>query len=62
VVSDADLEHPGWLTARAHTADHSGGMYLPGALVAETLDEMRAQLPDGLTCRGQASNPNLHNL
>lgn len=55
VVSNADLEHPGRLTARAHTADHHGGVYLPGALVAGTLDELRAQLPAGLMCRGRAS-------
>lgn len=34
--------------ARAHTADHTGGVYLPGALVADTLDELRAQMPAGL--------------
>lgn len=49
VVSSSDLEHPGRLTARAHTADHHGGVYLPGALIADTLDELRAMLPAGLT-------------
>lgn len=49
VVSAADLEHPGKFTARAHTAGHQGGVYLPGALVAATLGELRAQLPTGLT-------------
>lgn len=55
VVSDADLEHPGRLTARAHTADHSGGVYLPGALVADTLEDLRTQLPFGLECHGRTS-------
>ncbi len=55
VVSDADLEHPGRLTARAHTADHHGGVYLLGALVADTLDELRVQLPAGLECHGRTS-------
>lgn len=48
VVTNTDLEHPGRLVARAHTADHHGGVYLPGALVANTLDELRAMLPTGL--------------
>ena len=34
--------------ARAHTSDHVGGVFLPGALVADTLEELRAQLPAGL--------------
>ena len=54
VVSNADLEHPGRLMARAHTADHCGGVYLPGAVVVERLDKLRAQLPAGLTCSGRA--------
>jgi hypothetical protein len=41
LVTDADLEHPGMFVARAHTADHYGGAYLPGALVAGTLVELR---------------------
>lgn len=55
MVSDADLEHPGRLTARAHTADHSGGVYLPGALVADTVEKLRAMLPGGLKCHGRTS-------
>ena len=58
VVTAADLEHPGRFTARAHTADHHGGVYLPGALVADTLDRLRAMLPGGLECHGRTSvNP-----
>ena len=53
-VSNADPAHPGKITARAHTADHIGGIYLPGAMIADTLDEMRAQMPAGLTRRDRA--------
>ena len=55
VVTSTDLEHPGRLVARAHTADHHGGVYLPGALVANTLEGLRAQLPTGLTRHGRTS-------
>lgn len=55
VVTAADLEHPSKFTARAHTSDHHGGVYLPGALVAETLETLRAQLPAGLTRRDRTS-------
>jgi len=55
VVSNADLEHLGRMVARAHTADHSGGVYLPGALVADTLGELRAMLPAGLARHGRTS-------
>lgn len=55
LVSAADLEHPGKFTARAHTPDRRGGLYLPGALVSDTLDDLRAQLPGGLTRHGRTS-------
>lgn len=55
VVTATDLEHPGKFTARPHTADYQGGKYLPGALVADTLVELQAQMPAGLACRGRAS-------
>lgn len=55
IVTNADLEYPGCFVARAHTADHAGGRYLPGALVANTLDELRAMLPGGLTQHGRTS-------
>ena len=55
VVSNADLEHPGRFTARAHTADHTGGVYLPGVLVAASLEELQAMLPAGLTRHGRTS-------
>jgi hypothetical protein len=55
VVTNADLEHPGRFVARAHTADHQGGRYLPGALVDDTLEELRAILPTGLGRRDRTS-------
>ena len=55
VVTNSDLEHPGRLTARAHTANHTGGHYLPGALIADTLEELRAMLPAGLECHLRTS-------
>lgn len=39
----------GKFTARAHTAAPDGGTWLPGMLVADTLDVVRAMLPAGLT-------------
>ena len=55
IVTAADLEHPGKITARAHTDDHQGGVYLPGALVADTLKALQALLPAGLTRHGRTS-------
>jgi len=55
VLTTADLEHPGRLVARAHLANHHGGAVQPGALVADTLDALRAMLPAGLTRHGRAS-------
>lgn len=48
-LSDTDIEHPGRYVAPAHEADQHGGKLLPGALVANTLAELRAMLPTGLT-------------
>jgi hypothetical protein len=42
-------ERPGKFIARAMVADPLGGKRLPGELVADTLDELRAMLPPGLT-------------
>lgn len=55
VVTDTDLEYPGRLVARAHTADNRGGAYLPGALVADTLEKLRAMLPTELEHHGRTS-------
>lgn len=53
-ITAADPAHPGKVTARAHTEDHHGGVQLPGVLVADTLDELRAMMPAGLTPQDRA--------
>ena len=53
-ITAADPAHPGKVTARAFTADHHGGAQLPGVLVADTLDGLRATMPAGLTRRDRA--------
>lgn len=53
-ITVADPAHPGKVTARAHSADGRGGAQFPGALVADTLHELRAKMPAGLTRRGRA--------
>lgn len=42
-------ERPGKFIARAMLADAHGGKRAPGELVADTLAELRAMLPAGLT-------------
>jgi hypothetical protein len=42
-------ERPGKFIGRAVVADQHGGERLPGELVADTLAELRAMLPPGLT-------------
>lgn len=55
-ITAANPEHTdSGFVARAHTSDHTGGTYLSGTLVADTLGELRAQLPAGLTCYERAS-------
>jgi hypothetical protein len=56
IVTAADMEYPGKVTARAQVPDHQGGTCLPGALVADTLDGLRAMLPARLTRRDQTSS------
>ena len=55
ILTAADVEHPGKYVARAHQADHQGGTVQPGALVADTLDELRAMLPTDLTRSARTS-------
>ncbi len=47
--------HPGKVMARAHTMDHRGEVWLPGVLVADTLEELRAMMPAGFTRRDRVS-------
>jgi hypothetical protein len=51
LVSDADPAYPGKFAARAYIADIAGSVFQDGALVAATLDKLRAQMPVGLTVR-----------
>lgn len=55
IVTAADPAHPGQVMARAHTADHRGGAYLRGALIAETLEALCGHMPAGLTRQDRAS-------
>ena len=55
VVTASDAECPGKVIARARTPDHQGGTLLPGALVADTLNELRIMLPIELTRRNRTS-------
>ncbi len=48
-VSTSTAERPGKAVAWAVVADTGGGTRQPGQLVADTLDELRAMLPAGLT-------------
>ena len=48
-VSVEHPDHPGKAVAWGVAADPSGGARLPGMLEADTLDELRAMLPAGLT-------------
>jgi len=45
--TDTNIEYPGKEVARAHEADHQGGILLTGALVANTLDELRSRVGRG---------------
>ena len=53
VMTD-DPAFPGCHVGRVHTADHQGGVWLPGLLVADTLAELVALLLWGLTREGRA--------
>ncbi len=39
------------IASNTHTMDNHGGVWLPGVLVADTLDELRAMMLAGLTRR-----------
>jgi len=54
-LSATDTEHPGKYVVRAYEANHQGGTLLPGVLIADTLDELRAMLPANLTQTDQTS-------
>ncbi len=54
LITTDEPAFPDCHVARAHTADHHGGVWLPGALVADTLGELVALLPPGLTWEDRA--------
>jgi hypothetical protein len=50
LVTDSDAEHPGKLVARLAEGDHTGGSYVADImLMADTLADLRALMPPGLT-------------
>ncbi|MGI4811661.1 MAG: hypothetical protein ACRYF2_26615 [Janthinobacterium lividum] len=51
-LTHTDPQHPGRVVAYAMQASHSGGHRLPGEHVGDTIEEVRAMLPAGLTRQG----------
>ena len=49
-----DPVSPGCHVVRAHTMDHHGGVWLPRAVVADTLAGLVAMMPPGLVRDGKA--------
>lgn len=54
-VTACDPRHPGKLVARPHTCAHDGGRFLSTVLVSDTLENLRARLPAGVSRRGELS-------
>ena len=50
-----DPAFPGCHVGRVHTADHCGGVWLPSALVADTLEALVAMMLPGLTRRDKTA-------
>ncbi len=48
-ITLTDPAHPGQAVAYAIKISNSGGHRLPGELVADTIEQVRAMLPPGLT-------------
>ncbi len=55
IVMTDDPAFPHRYVGRVHTADHHGGVWLPGALVASTLEALVVMMPAGLTRYPRAS-------
>jgi len=51
VVTGCDPRHPGKLVARPHTYAHDGGRYLACVLVSDSLANLRARMPAGVSRR-----------
>lgn len=54
-VAAAGADFPGKIVAWAVAADCHGGTREPGSLVADTIEELRAKLPSGLTRRDRTA-------
>ncbi len=50
-VTACDPRHPGKHVARPHTSAHDGGKFLAAVLVSDTLENLRARLPAGVSRR-----------
>ena len=53
VVTVSDPRHPGKLVARPHTCEHDGGRFLACVLLADSVSDLRVQLPAGVSYRGE---------
>lgn len=57
VLMACDARHPGKLVARPHTCEHDGGRFLPVVLLSDTLENLRARLPAGVSRRCELHFP-----
>ncbi len=53
VVTGCDPRHPGKLVARPHTCAPDGGRYLACVLVSDSLANLRARMPAGVSRRDE---------
>lgn len=53
VLTGCDPRHPGKLVARPHTCEHDGGRFLAFVLLADSLSNLRARMPAGVSRRGE---------
>ena len=53
VVTGCDPRYPGKLVARPHTCAPDGGRYLACVLVSDSLANLRARMPAGVSRRGE---------
>jgi len=53
VVTGCDPRHPGRLVARPHTCASDGGRFLTCVLLSDSLANLRARMPAGVSRRGE---------
>ena len=53
VVTGCNSRHPGRLVARPHTCAPDGGRFLACVLVSDSLANLRARMPAGVSRRGE---------